>query len=515
MPQPTTKRLLTEAKAGEHAADPTTPLGAALSATYASKAGVVPGVVLAKAKMPGTFVALGDSTTGVDYNSGVLWPQALQAISGRKLSLLRNAGVGGDTTAMMLARVQADVVALNPSICVFLGGTNDVLNSVPFATTQANIIATADVINAAGIEFVIGTLVPRNAHTGTSGVAAVRTLNAWIKLWAASRGYRVIDFNKALANPRSGEYAAGTFYDPVHANAAGNIIMAQTAAAVLTASGDVAYVPSIAPHEGEVDYLSSIDSGTVPRSAQLNINPLLWDLTNDFWPERWESKAVARVVTAASAGATSIEINAPITPGAYRFGTGQAQQETLTVTSVTGSASPYTANLSSPAVNPHPVAQRVDTAALTAETVSTDTRFSGSRALKIVGTAQTGAQDVATYRMPAAWAVGDKLRLVHKLALDTPTSIPASTSGTGYGVEVKLVFNGTATVAKSVTRWAYATPAGLALEFAVDATVPAGTTSVDVVATINLGGGTATIYLGEVGVWNLSTLGIASGVLPV
>jgi hypothetical protein len=40
MTQPTSKRLLTEAKAGEHAADPATPLGAALTATYALKSEV-------------------------------------------------------------------------------------------------------------------------------------------------------------------------------------------------------------------------------------------------------------------------------------------------------------------------------------------------------------------------------------------------------------------------------------------------------------------------------------------
>ena len=34
MTQPTSKRLLTEASAGEHAANPATPLGAALSATF-------------------------------------------------------------------------------------------------------------------------------------------------------------------------------------------------------------------------------------------------------------------------------------------------------------------------------------------------------------------------------------------------------------------------------------------------------------------------------------------------
>ena len=46
MPQPTSKRLLTEASAGEHAANPATPLGAALSATYVTYVDSVTGLPL-------------------------------------------------------------------------------------------------------------------------------------------------------------------------------------------------------------------------------------------------------------------------------------------------------------------------------------------------------------------------------------------------------------------------------------------------------------------------------------
>lgn len=477
--------------------DPTSAASAVLSTTFA------------RAKKPGTFVALGDSQTGVDNGFGVLWPQTVQALSGRKLSLLANAGIGGNTTAQMLARVQTDVIDRNPSACVFLGGVNDILAGVAPATTHNTIAAIADAVTAAGIEFIIGTVPPRNAHTGGVGVSIVRNLNDWIKTWAPARGYRVIPFNAALANPRNGEYLAGMSFDATHPNALGMIAMAQAAVVVLTATGPTAALPSLAPVEGEVDYLSSFPA-TIAYPNQLVRNPLLWDLDNDLMPETWESRGVATIAVASLAGATSLQITAPLTPGTYRVSFGQVQAETVTITTVTGAAAPYTANLSAPAANPHPAKHMVDTAALTLATVSTDTRFVGGRACKITATAQTGAVDILTHTVWPNWAVGDKLRLVLKLALDTPTAIP-----TGKGVEVKLRFVGPGTTVAAVQKWAYATPAGLAAEFAADAVVPAGTTGVQVVTTVDMGGGSAVVYVGQVGTINLTATGTAATVLPV
>lgn len=392
-----------------------------LSATYA------------RAKSPGTFVALGDSTTGVDYGSGILWPGVLAAISGRKLSLLKNAGVGGNTTAQMLARVQADVVALNPSICVLLPAMNDVLGDVPLATTQANITAIADAVNAAGIEFVIGTNLPRNGHTSGGNIATIRTLNSWIKLWAATKGYRVIDFNKALATTRSGEYLPGHFYDATHPNAVGHARMAEAAAAVLVGTSDAAFVPSLTPHETEIDYVPSMPA-TIPYSNQIVYNALMYDLNADSQPDHWTQTAAAGI----------------------------------------------------------------------ARTVVTDSRFAG-RALKLVGTANN-ATYTQEFTLPATeWAIGDKLRLVTKLACDAASGIPS-----GSGLEVRLDFTGPGTNVKAVQKWGYVMPLGTASEFGVDGVIPAGTTAVKVTVSANLGGGSGTFLVGEVGAYNLTAVNIAN-----
>lgn len=62
MAQPTSKRLLTESKAGAHAADPTTPLGAALFATYAQARPMVPVVPAAAVSVQSPYDIAG---TGV------------------------------------------------------------------------------------------------------------------------------------------------------------------------------------------------------------------------------------------------------------------------------------------------------------------------------------------------------------------------------------------------------------------------------------------------------------------
>src|SRR3954451_2223884 len=68
-----------------------------------------------------------------------------------------NRGISGQTTAQMLLRFYADVIALKPKAVVFLGGTNDIagnLGPVTLESIENNLAAMADIARANGIKVV-------------------------------------------------------------------------------------------------------------------------------------------------------------------------------------------------------------------------------------------------------------------------------------------------------------------------------------------------------------------------
>ncbi|HEV2722751.1 MAG TPA: arylesterase [Thermoanaerobaculia bacterium] len=83
------------------------------------------------------IVAFGDSlTAGYGAKRGEDYPSRLSAILGQPVI---NAGVSGDTTASALPRLDADVLGRDPRIVIVGLGGNDFLQSVPVATTEANL----------------------------------------------------------------------------------------------------------------------------------------------------------------------------------------------------------------------------------------------------------------------------------------------------------------------------------------------------------------------------------------
>jgi lysophospholipase L1-like esterase len=83
------------------------------------------------------IIAFGDSlTAGYGANRGEDYPSRLSALIGEPVL---NAGVGGDTTAAALARVDGDVLAREPRIVIVELGGNDLFHGIPIATTEANL----------------------------------------------------------------------------------------------------------------------------------------------------------------------------------------------------------------------------------------------------------------------------------------------------------------------------------------------------------------------------------------
>lgn len=142
-----------------------------------------------------------------------------------------NAGIGGNTSANLLARIDTDVIALNPAYCHVLIGTNDVNTGVPTATTVANITAILDKLIAAGIRVVIGTVQPFTTYT-TGQLALLAALNAWIRK-IRRPGVVLVDYAAAQTNPADGAALAGSMVDTLHTNIIGAANMGRVLAEVL------------------------------------------------------------------------------------------------------------------------------------------------------------------------------------------------------------------------------------------------------------------------------------------
>jgi len=96
-----------------------------------------------------------------------------------------NAGVSGDTSAQMLARLSADVIAQAPQICTVMAGTNDMANAVAADTLNTTMITTyianmgsiIDGLIGAGIKpIVVSPMLSRNVRETARWPDAIRAL---------------------------------------------------------------------------------------------------------------------------------------------------------------------------------------------------------------------------------------------------------------------------------------------------------------------------------------------------
>src|SRR5829696_806544 len=80
----------------------------------------------------GGAVALGDSITigSTPSHAEDSWFEQLACTGDPPVRYAHNAGINGNTTAQMLARLDQDVLSRDPDTVFVLGGTNDVLGGV-------------------------------------------------------------------------------------------------------------------------------------------------------------------------------------------------------------------------------------------------------------------------------------------------------------------------------------------------------------------------------------------------
>jgi len=165
----------------------------------------------------GDSITLGGGTvTATNVQLGrEAWSTHACLLSKNRMRFLRNAGVGSETTAQMLARIAPDVIAHAPDKCVVMGGTNDIGTSVPLATIQANIIAIVAALRIAGIVPILCTIPPRSTK-----IPETAALNRWLLWYADQMGLQLLDFHAVLIDPATGGYKNGSAWsgDGVHPN---------------------------------------------------------------------------------------------------------------------------------------------------------------------------------------------------------------------------------------------------------------------------------------------------------
>jgi lysophospholipase L1-like esterase len=141
-----------------------------------------------------------------------------------------NRGISGQTTPQMVLRFRQDVIALQPKVVVILAGTNDIAgNTGPMTLeqTEDNLASMAELAAANHIRVVLCSILPAFDYPWKPGLTPapkILAINAWMKAFAAAKGYVYVDYHAAMKDQRDG-LPANLSHDGVHPLPAGYTAM--------------------------------------------------------------------------------------------------------------------------------------------------------------------------------------------------------------------------------------------------------------------------------------------------
>jgi len=193
-------------------------------------------------------------------------------LSGNRIKLLHNAGMSGETTAQILARITRDVAPYMPSHVAVLAGTNDVRNGVATATTIANLLTIYQRLRGLGATVTAITIPPLgsgDASYNATTTQQIQDINAWMRATVSQMdGMRLADIHPVIADPTSegGAALAANLEDTVHFSPIG----AYRAAGVIHAatSGDFAPMNTLPGVAADTFLVNAANKNAAP-------NPLL------------------------------------------------------------------------------------------------------------------------------------------------------------------------------------------------------------------------------------------------
>jgi len=143
-----------------------------------------------------------------------------------------NRGITKQTTAQILVRFRADVVALKPRAVVILAGTNDIAGNTGPATDgmiEDNLASMADMAQTNGIKVVLSSLLPVNDlfypdETESRPLQRINAINRWLRDYAAAKGLVYLDYYSVFADA-NGLMKPDLSNDGLHPNTRGYRLM--------------------------------------------------------------------------------------------------------------------------------------------------------------------------------------------------------------------------------------------------------------------------------------------------
>lgn len=329
--------------------DPASDTSAALGTRYALKGeGTIPG---------NRVIIFGDSLTAQN-GSG---PSALDVTGGpaqdgrgyfnwangylgQRATLVRNAGVGGDTTALMLTRVAADVLAYDSEWVWVCGGANDIANGRIAADIVTDMGAILDALAADGRKVLVITPPPSDNYTASELVVAGEVLD-WFRALPDTRpGTTLVDTWRMLADPADGYPATGMTHDGIHWSPAGAMRLGKAVADAVAPL--MPYRPNKVITLGHPDNVHGNPHMAGPGTGWAALGGGV-SVAYEADPDRWAQRAILTITGVADSAERGITYTEPVGNGRYAAGdivqaSARISWENLVPTSVaTGSFLPW------------------------------------------------------------------------------------------------------------------------------------------------------------------------------
>lgn len=199
-------------------------------------------------------------------------------------------GVNGDTTSLMLNRIQASVLSYNPDVCFILAGFNDINNGVGYPTIVENLNTIYNSILKTGCKIIALAVLPSTSFNILKRESLCK-VNLWIKNFSARNdGVIFVDTFTPMVDPASSTSAplSGVLGDGIHPNTKGAQILGKTIAAALKnlfpppafvqSRGDIVSANNLTGNmvQNPLMYGSTVASGTgISGNIGTNWNPSL------------------------------------------------------------------------------------------------------------------------------------------------------------------------------------------------------------------------------------------------
>jgi lysophospholipase L1-like esterase len=137
-----------------------------------------------------------------------------------------NRGIAGQTTAQILSRFLADVVALRPLAVFVLAGSDDIAAGMTPSSIADNLVMMGDVAKAHSVEPAFASLLPVGGEAAKVRTPeSIKKLNTWLRNFCIRENYVYVDYFTAMADSK-GMMKAGLSDDGVNPNARGYRVMA-------------------------------------------------------------------------------------------------------------------------------------------------------------------------------------------------------------------------------------------------------------------------------------------------